>query len=60
MGSRDDFISEDLLEVVDVISLNESQIDKLISKSMAAFFELSQEAKIFEFIKKFPKLNVLC
>ena len=27
---------------------------------MAAFFELSIEAKLFELTKKFPKLNVLC
>ena len=59
MGSRDDLLSEDLLEVIDIISLNESQIDKYISKSMATFFELSNEAKIFELVKKFPNLNVL-
>jgi hypothetical protein len=26
---------------------------------MATFFELSNEAKIFELVKKFPNLNVL-
>ena len=60
MGNRDDLLSEEFLEVVDIISLNESQIDKFISKSMAAFFGFSIEAKIFELIKRFPKINVLC
>ena len=59
MGNQDDFLSEDLLKVIDVISLNESQIDNLISKSLVNFFKLSHEAKIFELVKKFPNLSVL-
>jgi hypothetical protein len=27
---------------------------------MATFFELSNEGKIFEIVRKFPNLNVLC
>ncbi len=38
MGNQDDFLSEELLKVIDVISLNESQIDKLIPKSLTVFF----------------------
>ncbi len=51
MGNQDDLLNEDLLKVIDIISLNESQIDKLISKSLIIFFKLSHEAKIFELVK---------
>lgn len=59
MGNQDDVLNEDLLKVIDIISLDESQIDKLISKSSSVFFKFSHEAKIFELVKKFPNLNVL-
>ena len=59
MGNQDDLFNEDLLKVIDIISLNESKIDKLISKSLSVLFKLSHEAKIFELVKKFPNLNVL-
>lgn len=57
VGGRDELLSHDLLEDIDIISPNETELERVIHKKVSSDDSLKQE--IVEFISKYPKIKLL-
>jgi len=59
MGGRDEALSSVLLQNVDIISPNETELERVIGKKTAAHDKESLKAEIANLLKTHPKLKVL-
>lgn len=57
VGGRDEFLSQDLIDHVDIISPNETELERVIHKKLEDGDALRNEIDIF--IRKNPHIKVL-